>query len=69
LPLVGLIVSAAITAEFPQGYNLPYFIFGATKVKLELFFTRLGKKFTTGMRFTEGETAIRPLCWNVRRAP
>jgi hypothetical protein len=35
LPLVGLVVSAAITAEFPQGCNLPYFIFGVTKGKLE----------------------------------
>jgi hypothetical protein len=44
LPLVGLIVSAAITAEFPQGYNLPYFIFGRTKVKLEFFFEKISHK-------------------------
>jgi len=56
LPLVGLVVSAAITAEFPQGCNLPYSIFGGTKVKLERFFENIshkdtkgewGKKFTT----------------------
>jgi hypothetical protein len=44
LPLVGLVVSTAITAEFPQGGNLPYSIFGATKVKLELFFEKISQK-------------------------
>jgi len=52
LPLVGLVVSAAITAEFPQGCNLPYFIFGATKVKLELFFEKISHQDHQGTKST-----------------